>query len=174
VAAKLALELGVDLEGLAGTGPGGQVTTEDVRRHARVTTPGTPPGPTRRVLVAPRARERARALGVDLTQIAGTGQGGMITTRDVQQAAAQQPAGDSPQAAQPYSRRRQAIARRMQESKQTVPHFYVSADVNMAEAQRLRAHCVAELRWERPPTYTDLFVRASALALAAMPAQHAA
>jgi pyruvate dehydrogenase E2 component (dihydrolipoamide acetyltransferase) len=181
LALRVARELGVDVDQAHGTGPAGQITAEDVRRLAAGQAPsadaGPAPRPSRRIAVAPRARERARALGVDLTQVIGTGENGLITTRDVEAAA--QASGENAVPAPsvqaiPYSRRRQAIARRMQASKQTVPHFYVTVDANMAQAQRLRTHCVDELGWEQPPTYTDILVQACALALAAMPNLNAA
>jgi pyruvate dehydrogenase E2 component (dihydrolipoamide acetyltransferase) len=42
-------------------------------------------------------------------------------------------------------------------------------DADMSEAKRLRAHCTETLGWERPPTYTDIVVRATAVAVAAHP-----
>jgi pyruvate dehydrogenase E2 component (dihydrolipoamide acetyltransferase) len=125
--------------------------------------------------------------------LAGTGIGGMITVQDVraglmrpvpvatrpsyaETAPPAQPA-PTPAAApiathpdvQPLTRLRQAIARRMAVSKQTVPHFYLVADADMTQVQQLRAYCRQILSWERAPTCTDVIVRACALALAAMP-----
>lgn len=179
VARRVAAELGVALWAVNGSGPHGRVMSEDVRRHASgQDTPTAAATPARegRALASPRARVRARELGLDLSRLgAGTGVDGMITVKDVEAAAAQTVTPATQQAAprrgeaQPLSRTRQAIAARMHLSKQSVPHFYLMADVDMSAAQALRAYCRDRLGWERAPTYTDLIVRACALALAAMP-----
>jgi pyruvate dehydrogenase E2 component (dihydrolipoamide acetyltransferase) len=57
----------------------------------------------------------------------------------------------------------------MQTSKQTVPHFYLMADVDMTEVQRMRQYCLDAPDWARVPTYTDAIVHACARALASMP-----
>lgn len=63
------------------------------------------------------------------------------------------------------SRVRQMTARRMTASKQQVPHFYLMADVNMQRIADLRRHCTVHLEWSKAPTYTDILIRACALAL---------
>ncbi len=165
VAQRVAAELGVDPAALTGSGPGGRITAADVRRAAA----GTPavdgrlrPG---RVLAAPRARARARELGVTLDGLTGTGVDGMIREADVIAATDR----GAPTAVEPLTRQRQTIAARMLASKQNIPHFYLMAEVDMSAAADLRAHCRDRLGWPKAPTYTDLFVRACALALAAMP-----
>jgi pyruvate dehydrogenase E2 component (dihydrolipoamide acetyltransferase) len=124
----------------------------------------------RKVLASPKARRLARELGVDVSALSGTGSGGLVTSDDVRDAAAEasphQPAGLD---VEPLSHARRAIGIRMQESKRTVPHFYVMVDVDMGEAVRLRSRCVDELGWEKPPTFTDLIVAACARALRASP-----
>jgi pyruvate dehydrogenase E2 component (dihydrolipoamide acetyltransferase) len=170
VAQRVAEELGIDARDVMGTGPGGRVTAEGVRQYAAQQAEGATLAPRGgkpgRALASPKARRVAKELGVDLTGLVGTGIDGLITAEDVQAAA--ESAQVTP-AARPLSKPRQAIARRMTASKQTVPHFYLMADVDMTQAQRLRTHCRQTLGWERVPTYTDILVRACALALAALP-----
>jgi pyruvate dehydrogenase E2 component (dihydrolipoamide acetyltransferase) len=129
---------------------------------------GDPGG--RKVLASPKARRLANELGVDVSALAGTGSGGLVTSDDVRLAVAEITAEAAPAAGvEPMSDARRAIGRRMQASKQTVPHFYVMVDVDMSEAVQLRRHCVDELRWPRAPTFTDLVVAACARALRACP-----
>jgi pyruvate dehydrogenase E2 component (dihydrolipoamide acetyltransferase) len=123
-----------------------------------------------RVRATPKARRLAAELGVALEALAGSGPNGIIEAADVEAAAqAPQTKAETRETGISSERMRRVIAERMQLSKQTVPHFYVSADVDMSEAVRLRAHAESELGWDRPPTYTELLVRACARALAASP-----
>jgi pyruvate dehydrogenase E2 component (dihydrolipoamide acetyltransferase) len=105
--------------------------------------------------------------------LAGTGVDGLITAKDVQRGVTALAAPASrdpvPTAHAPDSKMRRAIAMRTQASQQTVPHFYLVVDADMTEAQRLRVNCREQLNWERAPTYTDLIVRACALAVSILP-----
>lgn len=111
-----------------------------------------------RVKASPLARKVAENLQVNLSSVQGSGPNGRIVKRDVEAAAGetvpmssaapQLRETPSPQPATPVavgagtltplSRMRETIARRMQESVTTAPHFYVTASVNMGEAIRLR------------------------------------
>jgi pyruvate dehydrogenase E2 component (dihydrolipoamide acetyltransferase) len=169
VAQRVAAELGVDPNAVSGSGPGGRVMAEDVRHFATQQARKEMSSP-KRVLASPKARRVAKELGVDLAGLAGTGVDGLITVKDVQAVTESiQAARSAPVDAQSPSKLRQAIATRMTVSKQTVPHFYLMADVDMAQAQQLRTYCRQTLGWERAPTYTDIIVQACALALAASP-----
>jgi len=121
-----------------------------------------------KALASPKARRLAHELGVDISALAGTGSGGIVTSDDVRAAAAD-PERTRDESVEPLSGARRAIGLRMQASKRTVPHFYVMVDVDMSEAVRLRRHCVDALGWIRPPTFTDLIVAACAHALRACP-----
>ena len=108
------------------------------------------------VKASPVARRLADERGVDLAQVNGTGPGGRITKSDVLAAepseavAPAAPAPVAPTAAPapvaaaadgqsvPLTRMRQQIARVTVRSKQEIPHFYVSADVDMGPAMALR------------------------------------
>lgn len=173
VAQRVAAELGVDPLRVVGTGPRGRVSTSDIHSFAAQhgTDDAAIPKAERslRPLASPKARGVAEELGVDLTGLTGTGIGGLITVKDVQAADRSAPAAGEPSNVEPLSKLRQTIARRMTASKQTVPHFYLMADVEMTAAGQLREYCLETLGWDAAPTYTSIFVRACTLGLVVMP-----
>ncbi|MCP5094423.1 MAG: 2-oxo acid dehydrogenase subunit E2 [Chloroflexi bacterium] len=140
------------------------------------------------VKATPVARRLATERSIDLTQINGSGPGGRIRRADVEsfvaqpQAAAPAPAALAPAAPVPASpdttevpltRMRQAIARRMVESKTTVPDFYITSQINMEPALALRKQINAALPPEDKVTVNDLIVKAAALSLREYPAINA-
>jgi pyruvate dehydrogenase E2 component (dihydrolipoamide acetyltransferase) len=144
--------------------------------------------PDDRVRASPLARRLAAERGVDLGRVAGSGPGGRIVERDVEAAAgggaaappaaAKAPApGVPPPGAggrrQDLSRIRRATAKRMTEAKRDVPHFYVSCDVEMDEAMRLRDGLAALGDEFAGLTVTHLIVKACALALRRVPEMNA-
>ncbi|TCZ65328.1 pyruvate dehydrogenase complex dihydrolipoamide acetyltransferase [Roseicella aquatilis] len=120
-----------------------------------------------RAFVSPLARRMAQQAGLDLSGVQGSGPGGRIVKADIEAALAKGPAAKpapAPQAAAPApqpapapkpaapapvvtaphtpvpnSTMRKVIARRLLESKQTVPHFYVSMDFEIDALLKLRA-----------------------------------
>jgi pyruvate dehydrogenase E2 component (dihydrolipoamide acetyltransferase) len=135
------------------------------------------------VRASPLAWRLAEDNGIDLTTVRGSGPGGRILQRDVEAlveappapveaSAADAPDSEATTAAAtrlvPASRMRQAIARRMSEAKRDIPHFYVTAEVDMTEAMHLRESIK---RREAMPglTVTHLLVRALAVALVRHP-----
>ncbi|MDX1662633.1 MAG: dihydrolipoamide acetyltransferase family protein [Candidatus Promineifilaceae bacterium] len=137
------------------------------------------------VKATPVARRMAEEFGIDLQEVSGSGPGGRIRKADVEAYQEAAPAETPPApAAQPAptpvvaeegatevptSRMRQAIARRMVESKTTVPHFYVTTTVNMDKALKLRKEINEMLPDEQKVTVNDLIVKAAALALRDFP-----
>lgn len=114
---------------------------------------GAPTGNGRRLFATPLVRKLAGEKGIDLTAVTGTGPGGRIVRRDLDRLAATAseetptpPAaaqgtsaeGGSPYRDIPLSGMRRAIARRLTESKTTVPHFYVTADCRVDALLDLR------------------------------------
>ena len=99
--------------------------------------PVTAPVPGR-ARVSPIARKLAADLGVDLAHVTGTGAQGAITREDVEHAAAaaaKQPSARA--AASPADRgaaMRSAIASAMAKSKREIPHYYLSATIDMSAA----------------------------------------
>ena len=127
-----------------------------------------------RVKSSPAARKRAQDLGIDLATVQGTGPGGRITPQDVEQAAQQAQRISAPAAAptvraggKSLSRMRQAIGRAMSHSKQTIPHFYVSIEVDMTDAEKWRKHVEAQRKIKL--SVTDALVKAAAVTLTKFP-----
>lgn len=144
-------------------------------------------GPTGRVKASPYVRKMAREQGFDLAAVAGSGPGGRIVARDLE-GAKPTPAARAPIAApavatapgalaeaeaRPVSMMRKAIARRLAESKQTVPHFYLTIDVDADPLHTLREMVNADLasQGEGAPkvSFNDLVVKACAIALRRVP-----
>jgi len=115
--------------------------------------PVTPGG---RIYVSPLVRKRAREEGIDLSLVTGTGPGGRIVKKDLEAFLASgkgtKPApsasvmqavpgatGDAGYTDTPHTGMRRAIARRLTESKSTVPHFYVTADCRVDKLLEARA-----------------------------------
>jgi pyruvate dehydrogenase E2 component (dihydrolipoamide acetyltransferase) len=132
-----------------------------------------------RVKASPVARRLAEALGVELAALSGSGPQGRIVKRDVETAAsssatagsapAKNPQGPGSDAKgtverHPLSSTQATIARRMLESKATMPEFTVTTDVDVEAAVELRDQIRAD-GVERAPSLGDFVIRASALAL---------
>ncbi|HEV3319907.1 MAG TPA: dihydrolipoamide acetyltransferase family protein [Solirubrobacteraceae bacterium] len=125
-----------------------------------------------RVRASPLARRIATERAIDLHELSGTGPGGRIVKADVEAAAARDrtPGVEKPTTAKgettevELSRTQQTIARRMAESKATIPHFALQADVDMEECVALRSE-LKRLGRADAPTYNDMVVKACALAL---------
>ena len=127
--------------------------------------------------ISPIAKRLAESLGIDTAGIRGTGRNGRITREDV--AAAHAARGSAGQASAPagpsanpptrtrLSATRATIARRLLESKQTIPHYRLSLDVS-CDALLQRA-AEASRASGRRVTLNDLLVRSCALTLARHP-----
>ena len=117
----------------------------------------------------PRARRLAQELGVDLEGLTGTGERGLITADDVERAGGSDggPARPAPERIEPLPAARAAAARRVQSSKQNVPHFYLQAEIDMSAVERLRDRSRAE--GVDAPSVTSAVVRACALVIASDP-----
>lgn len=137
--------------------------------------------PKERVIASPLAKRIAEQKGVDLKLIKGTGPNGRILRADVEAAGVAPKVAASPvaaivQSASPYeaipnSNMRKVIARRLTESKQTVPHFYLTVDCELDEllALRSKVNDVADVK----VSVNDFVIRAVALALKKVPAANA-
>lgn len=118
--------------------------------------------------VSPSAKRIARQHDIDLAKIKGTGPKGRITKQDVLDAI--ESAGDTGQPAVagdqeiPFSKMRKRIAERLTKSKQTIPHFYLSIDVDMTAACRARADYNKQA--QDKITFNDIIVKAVATGLA--------
>lgn len=129
--------------------------------------------PGGRLFASPLARRLAAQWHVDLLGVTGTGPHGRIVRRDVEAARDRAPVAAAPSAGRPAARRvphtgmRRAIARRLTESKQNVPHFYLSVDCRMDALLALRAQ--ANQGGAVKLSVNDFIVRAAALALREVP-----
>lgn len=125
-----------------------------------------------RIKSSPLARKVASDLGVDLGAIAGTGPGGRIIERDVRDASKggvkpkQTPVlvtASAEDAKIPLNKIRQITAQRTTESKQQVPHFYVTVGVDLENIVALRAQF--ESSGLDKPSFNDFVIKACARAL---------
>jgi pyruvate dehydrogenase E2 component (dihydrolipoamide acetyltransferase) len=116
-----------------------------------------------RVKASPIARRIAAELNIDLATLVGSGPEGRIVKRDVQ-AVAPEPVSDG--TVVELTRLQETVARRMAESRSTVPSFEITMDVDMEAAVALRAQ-LKELG--ATPSYNDMVVKAGALALREFP-----
>ncbi len=135
-----------------------------------------------RLRASPLARRLAEELGVDLAAVEGTGPEGRIVKEDVLAAAGRRtrpaepsapaprprPAGPDVEAVEP-TRMQATIARRMTESKTTVPHFYVTVEARVDDAVRVRQQVKDLVPGGERVTMTDLLTRACAIALTRFP-----
>ncbi|XP_034281157.1 dihydrolipoyllysine-residue acetyltransferase component of pyruvate dehydrogenase complex, mitochondrial [Pantherophis guttatus] len=140
-----------------------------------------------RIIVSPLARKLAAERGIDLSQVKGTGPDGRITKKDIDSfvpskvAPARPPdavplAAPAPAAAPtgvftdiPISNIRKVIAQRLMQSKQTIPHYYLSVDVNMGEILVLRKELNQEMPQNTKLSVNDFIIKASALACLKVP-----
>jgi pyruvate dehydrogenase E2 component (dihydrolipoamide acetyltransferase) len=121
----------------------------------------TSPGP--KIKVSPRAKMLAKEQGIDLSGIKGTGPEGRIVEADIQGQIEPSKVIKREATDIPLSQMRKAIARVTTSSKAPVPHFYLTTEVAMDQAERLRKQ-MEEVN-NSPLSLTVLFVRAAALAL---------
>src|SRR5260221_7156591 len=140
------------------------------------------------VKASPLARKVAEEKGLDIGQVQGTGPGGRITKSDVEGFKPGAAPAISPQATpglaphyahvaptgpgiteEPISKIRSRIASRMVESKQTIPHFYVTTEIDMIPAMAMRKEINAGLPDDQKISVNDLVVKAVALTLRQFP-----
>ena len=128
----LAHELGVDMASVRGTGSGGEITREDLRRSA-----AKPFRREDRVKATPMARRLAAEAGVDLSTLSAGRAGGLVTARDVDAIEQSTPPGLPVQTSGPEGRAetmRRAIARSMAHSKREIPHYYLANHIDLDRA----------------------------------------
>lgn len=151
------------------------------------TAPGAPAGgppDAGRVFASPLARRLARDAGLDLAGLVGSGPNGRIRRADIEAHLARAGTGETasrpparavattpaaPYEDQPVSRMRQAIARRLTESKQTAPHFYLRGSARVDRLLALREEVNAADAGARV-SVNDLLVKAVARAHELVPA----
>jgi pyruvate dehydrogenase E2 component (dihydrolipoamide acetyltransferase) len=160
IARRLAEENGVDLGSVRGTGPSGRIVEKDVLAY--VSDQSLFESSSNWTLASPMARRLARENGLDISQIRGSGPGGRVVGKDVT-GHEDSSAGDGERVA--LSRMRQAIARVTVDSKREVPHFYVTAEIDMTKAMTFRDDLNNSETYGVRVTVNDLIIKASAMAL---------
>ncbi len=148
-----------------------------------------------RVFASPLARRMAHQAGLELAAISGTGPNGRVVKVDIEAAIAatterpqpSAPISPAPVAAaappappataqyedRPNSTMRKVIARRLAESKQTAPHFYLSMDCELDALLEVRRSLNARRDDTARISVNDMVIRAAALALAQVPEANA-
>jgi pyruvate dehydrogenase E2 component (dihydrolipoamide acetyltransferase) len=156
LARHIAAEHNLDVSQIAGTGPGGRILRDDVTAYLAVPqTPTQAPAPsqTPQVPQAQPAPAPQTAATPQVAPIAAAAPGEEVR-------------------AQPLTAIRKTIARRLQQSMQTAPHFYVTSSIETNKLGEMRASIneyAASLPNPVKVSYNDLIVKAVALALAKMP-----
>ena len=182
----------------AAPAPKADETPKSAPAQAPVETPAAPPQPAAapraegdRVKASPLARRLAQAQGVDLNSLQGTGPGGRIVRADVDAAVGKAPAAEPATAPAPgtghavapgvieqaipheaikLSNMRKTIARRLTESKQQVPHIYLTVDIQLDALLKLRGELNAGLESRGVKlSVNDLLIKALAQALIEVP-----
>ncbi|MCB9633189.1 MAG: pyruvate dehydrogenase complex dihydrolipoamide acetyltransferase [Sandaracinus sp.] len=143
------------------------------------------PAPDGRKMASPLVRRLAREEGVDLAEVGGSGPHGRIVKRDLEAFVAGGGSKQSPAApvsglssgpgyerlparVEKASQMRKTIARRLVESKQTVPHFYLTIDLDASPMIAAREQMNALLKDEKV-SFNDLVIKATAVALRRLP-----
>jgi len=164
--------------------------------QAPVETPAAPPQPAAtprtegdRVKASPLARRLAEAQGIDLNALQGSGPGGRIVRADVDAAVGKAPAAapaaattaaatpapaavstEIPHEAVKLSNMRKTIARRLTEAKQTIPHYYLTVDIQLDALLKLRSELNKGLESRGVKlSVNDLLIKALAVALIEVP-----
>ena len=138
-----------------------------------------------RVKASPLAKKLAEDKGIDISKVTGSGDGGRIIKKDVDnfvpsktapaaapsstaaaapaQVAAFAPVGQESHTDTPVSQMRKAIARRLAESKFQAPHFYLTMEINMDEAMKSR-EAINKISPVKV-SFNDMVIKAAAMAL---------
>ncbi|MBL8127249.1 MAG: 2-oxo acid dehydrogenase subunit E2 [Chloroflexia bacterium] len=148
---RLAAEHGIDLSGIAGTGPGGRIVRDDI--SALLTgapRPAAAPTPAPEAAPAPVAAPAPTAAAAVAATVPG-------------------PSGRPAGIPHDLSKIRRTTGRRMLESKTNQPHFYVTVEVDMVKAGELREMINEQAPEDGKVSFNDLIVKAAALALREFP-----
>ena len=180
--------------------PAAPAATPAAPQAAASSLAASPTGGTgNRIFASPLARRIAKEDGIDLAGVKGTGPNGRIVRADVETAKAAPAPAAAPKAAPaaapvpapaapaapkaaaitaphslvPHSTMRRVIARRLTESKQTVPHFYLSMDIELDALLKLRGELNARSAKDGIGAFklsvNDMVIKAAAIALRRVP-----
>jgi pyruvate dehydrogenase E2 component (dihydrolipoamide acetyltransferase) len=128
-AKALAKDACINPSRITGTGPNGRIVEKDVQSYLSASGYDT-------LRITPAAKRLASEKELDILTIRGSGDAGRVMVEDVERALRRKPVT--------LSRMRQVIARRLVESKQTIPHFYVTVKADITDLMAFRADLKAK------------------------------
>ena len=128
-AKALAKDACINPSRITGSGPNGRIVEKDVQAY--LASAGY-----EALRITPAAKRLAADKEIDILTVRGSGDAGRIMTEDVERAIRRKPVA--------LSRMRQVIARRLVESKQTIPHFYVTVKADITDLMTYRADLKAK------------------------------
>ena len=114
---------------ITGTGPNGRIVEKDVQAYLAAAGYDA-------LRITPAAKRLASEKEIDILTVRGSGDAGRVMVEDVERALKRKPVA--------LSRMRQVIARRLVESKQTIPHFYVTVKADITDLMTYRADLKAK------------------------------
>lgn len=177
-ARKLALEYGVDLDAINGSGPGGRIVDDDVL--GALTPPSAPPADMSTIPegtlkeASSLAQRLGSARGVDPRDLAGTGPAGRVMKVDVERASPSGHRGHDSDTQVPMTPMRQTIASRMHQSLQESAQLTLHADADAEGLVALREALIEQWApYGARPTYQDFLIVAIARALRMHPTLNA-
>lgn len=121
-----------------------------------------------RMKASPAARRIARENKIDLSLIKGTGPGGRIVEKDVAEFMGKK--GGGSKAGRPLSGIRRIISERMSRSKREIPHYYLSASIDMKDVIRIRKEFNQKFKdRDLKVSYNDFLIKAAGIAVKEFP-----
>ncbi len=162
---------------------GNVATAPALAPGALPSTPVAAPVGAGRVRASPLAKRIAKETGVDLQLLRGSGPGGRVVKRDLEGAAARAPApAATPPAAEPFpvsrfpsperpyedvplTQIRKTIAKRLVTSLGPIPHYFLTAEVDMERAAEAREALNRQLGEQGKLSFNDIIIKTTALAL---------
>jgi len=169
LARRLAADLGIDLRGLRGSGPGGRIVERDVKAASGGgDAPAEGAAPAEESESPDESAPRARSSAASASPPPPAA---LVPDRRSEPRPSSAAPPQTDDVRKPLSLMRKTIARRMLEAKTTIPHFYLEAEVDMDAAMAFRDQ-VSEVHGAKL-SVNDLCIKAAALALRRVPAANA-
>jgi pyruvate dehydrogenase E2 component (dihydrolipoamide acetyltransferase) len=164
---RLAREKGVKLSSLAGTGPAGKITADDVRMTPAKPKPNAVAERSqyqKADVASPRARRVAKELGIDWRRLKGTGRDGRVRESDVRHADVE-PRSTTNAVVVPVSSRRRTIANRMMASRQQTASVTLTTRIDATNLVGLRQQFKQASNGSIVPSFSDIIMKLVSLSL---------
>lgn len=125
-----------------------------------------------RIIASPLAKKLASDKGIDISEVQGSGDGGRIVKKDIENfkpsqsvsSAGVSVSGKESYTEEPVSQMRKTIAKRLSESKFSAPHFYLTIEMDMENAMQARKAINASIEPAKI-SFNDMVIKAAAAAL---------